>query len=212
MSKKILYDLGATGLGIALWFTPSDFTKAIGYSLSIVFSGSAYCTGICQLNKERNNDEVEGIQYEASIDFYERLLESHIDSALEVAATKIESNTLEKLIPLLAHKSNLEKQIQQSLPIHPEMSEEDREQAARTAIESAFVEPKNKSDCPSQITEETIRNNFPESMDSTSWKAICKALANGSSKDEIVKDVLGCNAAQLSIGMAYLQLLIQKYL
>lgn len=209
-ANKILYDLGATGLGMVLWFTPSDYTRVIGYSLSIVFSASAYYTGVCLLNKERKNDEVEGIQYEASVDFYERFLENHIDSALEVKAMQIETNTLERLIPLLAHKSHLERKIQQVAPVHSELSEEEKESAAKQAIDSAFVEGQSSGRCPQQVTEEEIRRHFPEQLDMTSWKAILKALQNGATRDEIVKDVLG--VANYEIGRAYFDYLKRRYL
>jgi hypothetical protein len=45
-------------------------------------------------------------------------------------------------------------------------------------------------------------------MDSTSWKAICKASQNGASKDEIIKDVLGGSDA----AKAYYEFLKRKFL
>lgn len=207
MSKQLLYDLGVAVASITLWVTPFKETRAIGYSLSLIFSARAYYSGITLLNKERKNDEIEGIQYEASVDFYERLLESHIDSALEVASTSIETKTLEKLIPLIAHRNKLEQQV---TSIHPEMTEADREAAARSAIDDVFV-PKSKNNC-SEITEEDIRKEFPEELDATSWKAILKGLQNGSDKQEIIKDVLGCNESSKLIGIAYFEYLKDKYL
>jgi hypothetical protein len=53
-----------------------------------------------------------------------------------------------------------------------------------------------------------FREQFPESMDSTSWKAICKASQNGASKDEIIKDVLGGSDA----AKAYYEFLKRKFL
>lgn len=205
MSKQLLYDLGVAVASISLWVTPFKETRAIGYSLSLVFSARAYYSGIILLNKERKNDEIEGIQYEASVDFYERLLESHIDSALEIAATSIETKTLEKLIPLIAHKSRLE---QQFPSVHPEMTDADREQAAKAAIDAVFV---SKNDC-SEITEEDIRKEFSEELDNTSWKAILKALQAGANKNEIVKDVLGCTEQSMRLGLAYYELLKGKFL
>lgn len=201
MSKPLLYDLGIAMGAMTLWVTPFKETRAIGYSLSLIFSARAYYTGIVLLNKERKNDEIEGIQYEASVDFYERLLESHIDSALEIASTNIETKTLEKLMPLIAYRSKLEQGIQQVSPLHPELSDEDRHQAAKTAIDSAFEK--------TEITEEDIRKHFPEEMDASSWKAILKALQNSASSDEIVRDVLGCN--QVALGKAYLKFLKERF-
>jgi hypothetical protein len=205
MSKQILYDLGIAVASVALWVTPFKETRAVGYSLSLIFSARAYYSGIILLNKERKNDEIEGIQYEASVDFYERLLESHIDSALEVASTNIETKTLEKLIPLIAYRTKLEQQV---TSVHPEMTDADREAAAKSAIDDVFVS-KSKNDC-SEITEEDIRKQFPEELDTTSWKAILKALQTGATKNEIVKDVLGCTDQRL--GLAYYELLKGKFL
>jgi hypothetical protein len=49
-------------------------------------------------------------------------------------------------------------------------------------------------------------------MDAPSWKAILKALQNGSNKAEIVKDVLGCGEQSAKLGMAYLEFLKRKFL
>jgi len=209
MSKHLLYDLGIAVASVTLWVTPLKETRAIGYSLSLIFSARAYYSGIVLLSKERKNDEIEGIQYEASVDFYERLLESHIDSALEIASTNIETKTLEKLIPLIAHRTKLEQQVS---VVHPELSDEEREQAAKAAIDDAFIGDEIKSDRTSQISEEDIRKQFPEQLDSTSWKAILKALQAGASKDEIVKDVLGCSAQSMRLGLAYYELLKGMFL
>jgi hypothetical protein len=161
------------------------------------------------LSKERREDEKEAITYEAEVDFYERLLENHIDSALEIKATQIETNTLERLIPLIAHKSHLEKQLEQVVA-HPELSDEDREAAAKSAIDSAFVEASdNNQSAPS---EEIFRATFPETMDTTYWKAILKALSNGATRDEVIKDILGCTAQSASLGGHYLDYLKQKFM
>jgi hypothetical protein len=60
----------------------------------------------------------------------------------------------------------------------------------------------------SQVSEGLFRNQFPESLDDTSWRAIKKALDNDSTKEEIIKDVLGCNN---SIGEAYYDFLIKRF-
>lgn len=202
-TNKILYDLGVAGIGVTLWLTPLDFTRAIGYSLSLIFSGRAYFTGVCLLGEERKNDEKEGMLYDAEHDFYERLLETHIESQLEIKALEIETKTLNRLIPLMGYKRQLESQIHQ-VAIHPEVTEEDRAQAAKQAIDSAFIEQ--------QIAEEDIRKHFPEALDSTSWKAILKALQDGNGREEIIKDVLGCNQSNEVIGRAYFDYLKRKFL
>lgn len=66
----------------------------------------------------------------------------------------------------------------------------------------------------SQIeTEQTdFRHLFPEPMDSSTWKAVCKSLAEGMSRSEIVRDVLGCSGTQAEIGEAYFEHLKRKFL
>lgn len=209
-AKAVLYDLSIAGLAVTLWLTPNNLTRAIGYSVSLLFSGRAYYTAICLLSKERREDEKEAISYEAEVDFYERLLENHIDSALEIKATQIETNTLERLIPLIAHKSHLERQLEQ-IASHPELSDQDREAAAKSAIDSAFVESSDNSQS-AQPSEEIFRATFPETMDVTYWKAILKALGNGATRDEVIKDILGCTAQSTSLGGHYLDYLKQKFM
>jgi hypothetical protein len=48
-----------------------------------------------------------------------------------------------------------------------------------------------------------FRSHFPESMDVTSQKAITKALNQGLTKTEIIKDVLGCSESNYELGKAY---------
>jgi hypothetical protein len=212
VSKAILYDLGIAVSAVSLWITPLNVTRALGYSLSIVFSGRAYYTGICLLSKQRKDDEKQAIMYEAETDFYDQLLGTNIDAALEVRTLEVENRMLQRMIPLMAQKTHLEKQLQNVHPIHPEMTDEDRERAARSAINDVFVNTETKSDRTSQISEEVIREKFPEQLDSTSWKAILKALQNGADKSEIVKDVLGCNDSDKALGTAYFEYLKSKFL
>jgi hypothetical protein len=209
-SKPILYDLGIAVGAMTLWITPLDLTRALGYTVSLLFSSRAYYTGICLLSQERKEDEKEGITYEAEVEFYDQLLGTNIEAALEVKALEVENRMLERIIPLMQQKTALEKQLHRVRPLHPELSEEEREQAAKTAIDDAFVEAESKCDRPSLISEEDIRKQFPEEMDSVSWKAILKALQNDARPDEIVRDVLGCN--QLSLGKAYLELLKRRFI
>ena len=212
MSKAILYDLGIAVTSITLWLTPHPVSRALGYSLSIVFSGRAYYTGICLLSKEKKEDEKEAITYEAETDFYDQLLGTNIDAALEIRTLEVENRMLARMIPLLHQKTQLEKQLQSAHPIHPEMTDEDRERAARSAIDNAFVSTEKKSDHIQQISEEAVREKFPEQLDSTSWKAILKALQNGADKAEIVNDVLGCNDNNKALGNAYFEYLNTKFL
>lgn len=211
MSKVILYDLGVSLGAITLWFTPFNITRATGYSLSLVFAARAYYSGIMLLASERKLDEQKAIKYEAETDFYDQLLGTNIDAALEVKALETENRMLERMIPLIAQKKQLEHQLNLVNPVHPEMTDLEREQAARTAIDSAFVTPETNAD-NSAITEESIRKQFPEEMDTTSWKAILKAVQNGANKMEIVKDVLGCNDSSKLIGIAYFEYLKKKFM
>jgi uncharacterized protein (DUF433 family) len=210
--KPILYDLGIALGAVTLWLTPADLTRAMGYSISLLFSGRAYYTGICLLSKERKDDEKEGITYEAEVEFYDQLLGTNIEAALELKSLEVENRMIERMIPLMKQKTELEKQLHRVCPVHPEMTDADREQAAKAAIDDAFVGDETKSDRTSQISEEDIGQKFPEQLDSASWKAILKALQAGATKNEIVKDVLGCSAESMRLGLAYYESLKEKFL
>jgi hypothetical protein len=202
MTNKLLYDLGVALGSISLWLSPWNETKILGYALSISFSSRAYYTGLMTLQAERKNDEKEAIAYEADVDFTDQLLGTHVDAQLEVKELQIENAKLQQLLPLVRINQQLQQQLQNLQPVHPELSEEDREQAAKQAINNAFTEVK-------EIDEEAIRRQFPETMDATSWKAILKALQGGSTREEIAKDVLSCGD---EVGKAYFDFLKRKYL
>jgi dsDNA-binding SOS-regulon protein len=210
-TKPILYDLGIAMGAMTLWLTPLDLTRALGYTVSLLFSGRAYYTGICLLSKERKADEKAAIAYEAETDFYDQLLGTNIEAVLEIKALEVENKMIERMLPLMAQKTQLERQLQAIRPIHPELSDEEREQAAKSAIDDVFVGDGTKSDRTSQITEEDIRKQFPEELDSPSWKAILKALQAGVEKEQIVKDVLGCSSQSQVLGLAYLEYLKRKF-
>ncbi|NER26822.1 MAG: hypothetical protein F6J89_04125 [Symploca sp. SIO1C4] len=55
-----------------------------------------------------------------------------------------------------------------------------------------------------------FRSEFPEAMDTSARKAIYKALGDGATEDEIVREVLGCCASKEPLGRAYLQYLKSK--
>jgi hypothetical protein len=61
------------------------------------------------------------------------------------------------------------------------------------------------------IDEGIFRSAFPESMDRTTWKAVCKAMGEGVNQSDIVKDVLGCTGGQSEVGGAYLEYLKSKF-
>jgi dsDNA-binding SOS-regulon protein len=159
------------------------------------------------LSEERRLEEKEAIAYEAETDFYDQLLGNNIEAALEIKALEVENKMIERMLPLLAQKTQLERQLQAVRPSHPELSEEEKEQAAKAAINDVFPEKVN-----SEVSEEDIRKQFPEEIDSTSWKAILKALQNGANSDEVVRDVLGCGGGQLLLGKAYLDFLRRKFM
>jgi hypothetical protein len=202
-TKPILYDLGIATASITLWLTPFDATRALGYSLSILFSGRAYYSGVMLLADERKTDEKQAIAYEADTEYFDQLLGTHVDSQLEVRTLEIENQKLKELIPLIRINQQLETQLQQLQPIHPELTDEDKQQAAKQAINGAF-------ETPEPINEQVFRKQFPENMDNTYWKAICKALANGATKDEVIKDVLGC-ASNAEVGRAYYEWLKNQH-
>lgn len=57
-----------------------------------------------------------------------------------------------------------------------------------------------------------FRGVFPESMDNSSWKAVCKALGDGLTQSDIVRDVLGCGESQTDVGNAYFEFLKGRFL
>ena len=59
--------------------------------------------------------------------------------------------------------------------------------------------------------EDAFRSVFPESMDASTWKAICKALGQGLNRSDIIRDVLGCSSGQTDIGSAYVDYLKSKF-
>ena len=204
-TKPILYDLGVSLGAIGLWLTPFDASRLLGHCISLVFAGDAYYRGVALLSREQRSDEKEAITYEAETDFYDQLLGSNIEAELEVRALEVENRMLQRMIPLMTRKTQLEQQLQQISPAHPELSEEERGESARRSIAKVFDEQ------PSETSAEKIRERFPESTDVTSWKAILKALQAGATRSEIVRDVLGCGSND-QVGTAYFELLKEEFL
>jgi len=62
------------------------------------------------------------------------------------------------------------------------------------------------------IDESAFRGVFPEAMDNTAWKGICKALGEGLTRSDIVRDVLGCSDSQTDLGMAYFDHLKARFI
>jgi len=65
---------------------------------------------------------------------------------------------------------------------------------------------------PEAVVEESedFRAIFPEGMDGASSKAIQKAMGDGLSQEEIVRDVLGCGKSQFDMGVSYYEWLKNK--
>lgn len=212
-AKMILYDLAIAGIAVSGWLIPSsaklDFLKSASIATSVVFSARAYYTGVTLLAKERMNDEKKGMAYEVELEILDASYASLTENAIEIKALEFENKALQLMIPLVQENESLKKLISHYHPIHPELSEEDREQAARSAIDSAFTVEQSKSEQSTQIIEEAIREKYPENLDATTWKAICKALGNGATKEEILKDVLQ-DSSELARG--YYELLKAKFL
>jgi hypothetical protein len=76
-------------------------------------------------------------------------------------------------------------------------------------LKAGLAEWMGESDAISQATDIPFRDLFPESMDSTYLKAICKAQEAGVSDEDIVRDVLGCSVNQVDFGRTYLTHLIR---
>lgn len=62
-----------------------------------------------------------------------------------------------------------------------------------------------------EAVEDSFRGLFPFEMDSTAWKGICKAMGEQASREDIVKDVLGCTPSQMNLGLNYLDFLRGKF-
>lgn len=61
---------------------------------------------------------------------------------------------------------------------------------------------------PTTSSQPDYRSQFSESMDTTSWKAVSKALSEGVSRTNICKEVLQCSE---EIGLSYISCLEQKF-
>lgn len=67
----------------------------------------------------------------------------------------------------------------------------------------------DSADSKASFDLELIRSHYPENLDAVTWKAVSKAIANGSSREEILIEVLQANN---DTGRAYLDYLKSKYL
>lgn len=82
-------------------------------------------------------------------------------------------------------------------------------------MKAKFLAWKNDEDTESAVAtlepDVDFRVIFPEQMDSTTWKAVLSALQGGSTKETIVRDVLGCSESTKAQGEAYLKHLKEKF-
>lgn len=213
-TTAVLPDLITAILSISLWFTPKQLAvadinigrlmRATGYSTSIVFFGKSYLTLFFNYSRFDASEKKQAIAEDIELELYEFRREQR----LHIEKLKIEHESMKELQPIFVSMRSLEEESEPK-NVHPELTEEQKREAAKNAVEAAMAPTVIQS---SSISEEDIRKHFPESMDATSWKAICKALGNGASKDEIARDVLGCNDSTKEIGKAYLELLKSKFM
>lgn len=209
----VLPDLITATLAVSLWFAPKDLAifnanigrlmRATGYSASIVFYGKSYLTLFFNYSRFDATEKKQAIAEDIELELYEFKREQQ----LHIEKLKIEHESMKELQPIFVSMRNLEEESEPENN-HPELSEEQKREAAKNAVENALA----PTVVQSKLSEEDIRKQFPESMDGTYWKGVCKALANGSTKDEIVTQVLSCNSSTAEIGKAYLELLKTKYM
>lgn len=211
---ECLPELIIATLSLSLCFTPRELAIAntnigrllriTGFSTAIVLFGKSYT--LLMLNEEqfRTHQEKAIIAESADIELFTFKKSAEV----EKEKLRIKRELMEVASPHFQRMYKLEFESTPKPPGHPELSEEQKLNGARTAIENALaptiVQPK--------FSEEDIRKQFPESMDGTYWKGVCKALANDSTKDEVVTQVLGCNSLTIEIGKAYLELLKSKFM
>jgi hypothetical protein len=212
-ATEVLPELLVATLSASLWFTPKDLTlanvaigkllRATGYSSSVVFFGKSYLMLALNYSRFQLTEVKEAVDESVEQELYEFKREQQ----LHIEKLKIEHQSMKELQPMFVSMRSLEEESEPESE-HPELTEEQRREAAKNAVENALaptvIQPK--------FTEEDIRKQFPESMDGTYWKAICKAIGSGISKDEVVKDVLGCSDSTKELGLAYFDLLKLRFM
>lgn len=209
--NQVLPELLTATLSISLWFTPkqlvlmdvdvSRLMKATGLAAATVLYAKSYLMLVCNWSKFERVEQKEEIQETINLEFYEY----EQASKLAVKKMEVDAEVLKATVPLINQMAEVEQRQ------HPELSESEKQNAARHAIEQALA-PTVVEVPQTAITEETIRKIFPEQLDNTSWKAVLKALQANASKDEIVRDVLGCSDSTKEVGRAYFEFLKAKFL
>ncbi len=210
--NQVLPELVMASLSISLWFTPKELLisgvdisrllKASGLATSTVLYAKSYLMLVCNWNRFESDEQKEEIQETIELELFEYEQASH----LAIKKMEIDKRVLQASVPLANEMAAIEERQ------HPELSEEQKQQAARNAIESALTAPTVIEVPETVVSEEMFRKLFPEEMDNTSWKAILKAMQSGCEKEQIIKDVLGCNDANKAVGMAYLEFLKTRFM
>lgn len=144
------------------------------------------------------------------------VINSEIDSEVqEIKATGKKQLLLEKVKHNLALASKAQRIsfMDEMKALLEEFGSPEEELIEADELNALYDEVSDKSDSSdssnSGIDTETMRQSFPENLDATTWKAVSRAIANGSSREEILIEVLQANN---DTGKAYLDYLKQKYL
>lgn len=141
------------------------------------------------------------------------VIDSEIDSEVEIIqATGKKQLLLEKVKHRLALASKAQRItfMDEMKALLEEFGSPEQELIEADEINALYDEVSEPSDSNknNELLLEEIRKHFPENLDDTCWKAILKSLANGATKQEILKDVL---QADNDMGRAYYELLKNKF-
>lgn len=212
-TTAVLPDLLTATLAVSLWFAPKDLAiagtnvgrlmRSTGYASSMVFYAKAYLSLFFNYSKFQLAEQREALREDIALE----LEEFKQEQRLHIEKAKIEHQAMQELQPIFISMRSLEEESEPESNV-AELSEEEKQKAAKNAIEQAL----SPTVIQSKYSEEEIRQHFPESGDSTCWSAICKALGSGYSKQEIVSQVLNCNGTNQAIGEAYFDLLKSRYM
>lgn len=211
---EVLPELIVATLSLSLCFAPRDLSiadinigkllRTTGYSTAIVLFGKSYM--LLMLNEEKFRTVQEKALIDESVDL--ELYTYKKGAELDKAKLEIKRELMEVAAPHFQQMYQLELESTPKPDEPRQLTEEQKLNGARAAIESALA----PTVVQSRFSEEEIRQTFPEAADSTTWKAICKALGSGYSKQEIVEQVLGCNGSNIELGKAYYELLKSKFM
>ncbi len=168
--------------------------KMLLLSTAIIASVSALVLGNKILPSLEFEQEVERISLEGKKELKIRQLKQEL--ALKSKASQI--LFVESMRELMdSPDSTLEEEIQSV----------DEIAALYSEVEENLL-PKEENQVQPASSETDFRSTFPTELDNTSWKAISRAIAEGCSKDEIIRDVLGGG----DLASAYFEYLKSKFL